>query len=165
MNIDCWRDGHRSGREPKAWMPSHTQHRIARRQPPRMKGGAQNQARGRCRQPLGPAAERPGEHQHLSSVHSGSLQNFRPNARRCRWGCFGKDFGLKTGLQSLDNAPEICIASKLGLEESPIVGIEEVQNIQTGLLLGGYHRPVGGIIHGDFGVGGAGKASLAGFGP
>jgi hypothetical protein len=48
----------------------------------------------------------------------------------------------------LDHAPEICIASKLGLEELQIFGIEEVQHIQTGLLLGG-----------------AGRASRAGFGP
>ena len=130
-----------------------------------MKDGAQNQARGRCRQPLCPTVKRPREHQHLSPVHSGSLQNLGPNTSRCRWGRFGKDFGLKASLKSLDHAPEIRIASKLDLEELPIVGIEEVQNIQTGLLLGGYHRPVGGIIHGDFGVGGAGKASLAGFGP
>jgi hypothetical protein len=130
-----------------------------------MEDSAQSQARSRCRQPLRPSAERPGEHQHLSSVHSGLLQNFRPNASRCRWGCFGKDFGLKTGLEPLDHAPEICIASKLGLEALQIVGIEEVQHIQAGLLLGGDHRPVGGIIHGDFGVGGAGKASRAGFGP
>lgn len=70
---------------------------------------------------------------------------------------FRQDFSLKASLKSLDHAPEIRIASKLDLEELPIVGIEEVQNIQTGLLLGGDHRPVGGIIHGDFGVGGAGK--------
>jgi hypothetical protein len=47
----------------------------------------------------------------------------------------------------------------------PIVGIQQVQHIQTGLLFGGGHRPVGGIIHGDSGVGDAGKASLVGFGP
>jgi hypothetical protein len=43
----------------------------------------------------------------------------------------------------LDHAPEICIASKLGLEELQIVGIKEVQHIQNGLILGGDHRPVG----------------------
>ena len=87
-----------------------------------MKDGAQNQARGRCRQPLCPTVKRPREHQHLSPVHSGSLQNLGPNTSRCRWGRFGKDFGLKASLKSLDHAPEIRIASKLDLEELPIVG-------------------------------------------
>jgi hypothetical protein len=115
-----------------------------------MKDGAQSQARGCCRQPLHPAVKRPGEQQHLSAVHSGSLQDFCPNASRCRWGRFIKDFGLKTSLESLDHAPEIRIASKLCLEALAIVGIQEIQHIQTGLLLGGDHRSVSGIIHGDF---------------